>query len=89
MLCFCGGGVFKNHLLYKRHGGIDGLDYFTHHHPLLSLMLGIRRIVTMVTLIHFSSVIPKLHIHKANVKKNYIIIERNAIQWCYANRLLL
>ena len=43
-------------------------------------MLGIRRIVTMVTLIHFSSVTPKLHVHKAYVKKNYIIIERNAIQ---------
>ena len=60
--------------------GIDGIDYFTHHRPLLSSMLGIRHIVTMVTLIHFSSVIPKLHVHKAYVKKNYIIIERNAIQ---------
>jgi hypothetical protein len=45
--------------------------------PTLSSMLGIS---TMVTLIHFSSVIPTLHVHKAHVKKNYITIERYAIQ---------
>ena len=50
-------------------------------------MLGIRRIVTMVTLINFSSVIPKLHVHKAYVKKNYIIIERNPFN-SYARFLL-